>query len=127
MALYKLKYKSISALYLANDISLPVVDYGMIIQQCKSTLPEQIHTLRRLLYTQKCSNSYYDNLFKVTSHIMRMLLLICKINPDSYEDVFQITATTYNLKTYNVNRFFEGDKRSIFQYSNYFADILHNL
>ena len=58
---------------------------------------------------------------------MRMLLLICKINPDSYEDVFQITATTYNLKTYNVNRFFEGDKRSIFQYSNYFADILHNL
>jgi adenylate kinase family enzyme len=127
LALYKLKYKSISALYLANDISLPVIDYGMIIQRCKSALPEQIHTLRRLLYSQNCSDSYYDNLFKVTSHIMRMLLLICKIDPDSYEDVFQITATTYNLKPYNVHNFFGGDKKSIFQYSNYFADILQNL
>lgn len=127
LALYKLNNKFISALYLANDVLLPIVDYNRIIQRCISELPGQIHSLRRMLYDEKCFDSYYDNLFKSTSHIMRRFLLICKIDPDSYEDVFRIFATTYKLETYDVHIFFEGNKRSIFKYSNYFADVIQNI
>lgn len=126
-ALYKMNCKLMSALYLENNILFPFIDYGMIIQRCKDALPEQIHVLRRLLYAEEHSDSYYENLFKVTSHIMRILLLICRIDPDSYEDVFQIFAITYKLKLYDVHSFFQGNKMSIFQYSNYFVDMLQNI
>ena len=98
-ALYQMQNKQILPL-IFNDVKIPVIKYEDLIQKNLMVLPEAIHKLKRLLYSEKTIDK--ESIIKNLNLIMKVVLINNNIIFKSYEEIFYNFAKLYNIEKFNI-------------------------
>ncbi len=112
------------------ELQISRIDRTILKNKYKESIPDQVHTLRRLLYDDKVDTKKADSVFKIVSHIMRAMLIQEDVDAKGYFDVYKKFADRFGIKEFNAQEFIKcrttgiSNNFSAVEYGNEFLDFL---
>ena len=119
-SLLNLHYKNICLNYYNNKLKIPEITIDKMKQKHLKLLPDYIHKLKRLVYTED-----YDKkiLIKTMNLIMKIYVVQKNIIPKGYEDVFDKFSSLYKFKNFDISKELNLNKATK-EFENYAMDFV---
>ncbi len=90
-------------------MKIPVIAHNDLIQKNLMVLPEAIHKLKRLLYSEDTINK--ESIIKTLNLIMKVVLINNNIFFKSYEEIFHNFAKLYDIEEFDIAKHLNMQKR----------------
>lgn len=91
------------------DLTLPEFSWEDVVCRAMSTLPEQLHLLKRLISSEKINESDRVQVLKKLNIIIKTMLYADGLNPENYEEVFKQFSRLYDIEEFPVMKFIAGE------------------
>jgi len=108
-----------------KNLKIPEIRYEDLVLKNMQVLPEAIHKLKRLLYTDKIDAK---SIVKTLNLIMKVILINDGIFPKAYEEVFQTFAYRYGVEHFEIGKHLneESEGEKIKEYAKYVIENVVN-
>lgn len=123
-ALYQMQRNEIFPI-IYEKVEIPVITNKDLISKNLNVLPEAIHKLKRLLYSDYNTNK--EAIIKTVNLIMKVILITNNIFPKSYEDVFYNFAKLYRIEYFNILKYLNDEELKDDKLINYAKKIIEVL
>ncbi len=123
-ALYQMQNKQILPV-IFNNIKIPVITEEDLMAKNLNVLPEAIHKLKRLLYSDDSIDK--ESIIKTLNLIMKVVLINNNIFFKSYEEIFYNFANLYNIDQFNIAEHLNKKKEKDFELVEYAREVIELL
>lgn len=109
-----------------ENLKIPEIRYEDLVLKNMQVLPEAIHKLKRLLYTEKTEAKI---IVKTLNLIMKVILINDGIFPKAYEEVFKTFADKYGVEHFEIGNCLNkvNDVKTIKDYAKYVIENIVNV
>ena len=106
-------------------MKIPVIAHNDLIQKNLMVLPEAIHKLKRLLYSEDTINK--ESIIKTLNLIMKVVLINNNIFFKSYEEIFHNFAKLYDIEEFDIAKHLNMQKEKDYDLINYAKKVIEIL
>lgn len=101
-ALYQMQRNKILPI-LCQNIEIPLITHGDLVNKNLNVLPEAIHKLKRLLYNEEEIDK--EKIIKTLNLIMKVILISNNKGGKSYEETFENFSNLYNIESFEIEKY----------------------
>ena len=108
-ALYQMQRNEILPILFQN-IEIPLITQGDLVNKNLNVLPEAIHKLKRLLYNEE--NIDKETIIKTLNLIMKVILISNNMFGKAYEEIFEKFSKLYNIERFEIEKYLRKENNN---------------